>query len=100
MATESVACSTPVPVKLTVCGLLLALSEITSALDLAPVADGVKVTLTVQEVFDASVAPQVVPDWTKSAEFVPLIAVEDIVTTAPVLLMRVTILAALVLPIP
>jgi len=68
--------------------------------DLAPNAAGVKVTLIVQDFCNASVLPQVVADWVKSSGSVPLIAMEDIVTTAPVLLVRVTFLAVLVLLIP
>jgi hypothetical protein len=71
-----------------------------SMADLAPNAVGVKVMLSVQDFFNASVLPQVVADWVKSAGSVPLITVEDIVTTAPVLLVRVTFLAALVLLVP
>jgi hypothetical protein len=71
-----------------------------SVADLTPDAAGVKVTLIVQDSFNKSVVPQVVADSEKSPEFVPLITVEDIVTTAPVLLVSVTFLVALVLSMP
>ncbi len=56
--------------------------------------------LIVQDFFNPSVAPQVVADSEKSPKFGPLIIVEDIVTTAPVLFVTVTFLAPLVLSIP
>jgi len=85
-----------VPDKATVCGLFAALSVMVSMADLAPDAAGVKVMLIVQDLLNPSVLPQVVADCAKSAGSVPLIAVEDIVTTAPVLLLRVTFLVAAV----
>ena len=94
------ACRTPVPESAIVCGLFAALSRRMRAADLAPKAVGVKAMLIVQELFSASELPQVVADWAKSVGSVPLIAIEDIVTTAPVLLVIVTFLAALVLAIP
>jgi len=89
-----------VPDRATVCGLFTALSAIVNVADLVPDAAGVNVILIVQDAFSFSVVPQVVADSVKSAEFVPLIIMEDIVTTAPVLLVRVTFLAALVLLMP
>jgi hypothetical protein len=100
VAADSVTCRTPVPDRATVCGLLTALSVRVRVADLAPKAAGVKAMLIVQDFFNPSVVPQVVADSEKSPEFVPLIAVEDIVTTAPVLLVSVTFWAALVLSIP
>ena len=88
------------PDKATVCGLFTALSVIVNVADLGPDAAGVNVRLIVQDALSFRVAPQVVADSVKSAEFVPLITMEDIVTTAPVLLVRVTFLAALVLLMP
>ena len=49
----------PFPVRLTDCGLLLALSVTLSVADLAPTAPGAKAMLIVQVAFTASVAPQV-----------------------------------------
>ena len=62
----------PVPVKLTVCGLVLALSVKVSEALRVPVADGVNVTLTVQVLLGASVAPvQVSALLAKALAFVP-----------------------------
>ena len=69
----------------------------------AAATDGVKVMLIVQVAFDARLAPHVVADTTKSAAFVPLISVdsvEEMVTAALVLFVKVTTFAALVLPMP
>jgi hypothetical protein len=52
----------PVPDKATFCGLPTALSEILSAAERAPVAVGVKVTLTVQLESAANELPHVVAD--------------------------------------
>jgi hypothetical protein len=60
LAGEAVACSTPVPLKETVCGLLLALSVIVSVPVRLPVAVGVKITLIVQLVPAARDGPHVV----------------------------------------
>jgi hypothetical protein len=50
VVSETVACATPVPVRLTVCGLLLAESVIVSEAVFAPVVAGVKTTLIVHDV--------------------------------------------------
>lgn len=52
----------PVPERLTVCGLVAALSAISSTAARLPFAVGVNVTLTVQLLPAASVVPQVVAD--------------------------------------
>src|SRR5450759_5056793 len=54
IVTEVVAWATPVPVRLTVCGQMLALSAIESVAVMAPVAAGVNVTLIVHEVWALS----------------------------------------------
>jgi hypothetical protein len=54
----------PVPLKVTVCGLLLALSVIVNAPLTVPVAEGVNVTLIVQLPPAAMLAPQLL-DWAK-----------------------------------
>jgi hypothetical protein len=59
VAGETVACTSPVPVRETVCGLLLALSVMVRVPGLLPVALGVKVTLTVQLAPAANDDPQV-----------------------------------------
>lgn len=88
----------PVPVKLTDCGLLLALSAMVSVADLAPTAPGAKTMLTVQDAFTFSVVPHVVADCVKSLGLAPTTVHEMPATTTPVLLFSVTFLAALVLP--
>jgi hypothetical protein len=89
----------PVPLKLTVCGLLEALSvKFSEALRL-PLADGVKVTLTVQVALGITVAPvQVSALLAKSLAFVPPIVTVEIVRLAEPLSVTVTALAALVVP--
>jgi hypothetical protein len=54
----------PVPLKVTVCGLLLALSVIVNVPLTVPVAEGVNVTLIVQPPPAAMLAPQLL-DWAK-----------------------------------
>lgn len=83
---NKVAPAVPVPVRLTVWGLPEALSVIERVPFLVPTAVGVKVTLNVQLVFTASVAPQVVV-LAKS----PLADVLLIVRLAVPLLVRVTV---------
>jgi hypothetical protein len=56
----------PLPLRFEVCGLLLALSFTTNCPVLVPVSDGVKVTLIVQWVLAAKLAPHVVADTEKS----------------------------------
>jgi hypothetical protein len=87
--------SCPVPVNATACGLPLALSvKLNEALRL-PVADGVKVTLTVQVLFGVTVAPvQVSALLAKSPAFVPPTAAVEMVRFAVPLLVTVTVCAA------
>jgi len=89
----------PVPLKLTVCGLLLALSvKLSEALRL-PVADGVNVTLTVQVLLGATAAPvQVSALLAKSLGFVPLIVTAEMLSAALPVLLMVTGCDALVVP--
>ncbi len=88
---------TPVPVKLTVCGLLLALSvKLSEALKLV-VADGVNVTLTVQVLLGVTVAPvQVSALMAKSLGFVPPIMTVEMVRLAVPVLVTVSGWAGLV----
>jgi hypothetical protein len=60
IATEVKVASDPEPVKVTVCGLPVALSLIVSLPDREPVAVGVKTMLTVQAAWAAKEVPQVV----------------------------------------
>jgi hypothetical protein len=81
------AAATPVPVRLTVCGLLEALSvKFSEALRL-PVAEGVKVTLTAQVALRITVAPEQVSSLlAKSLAFVPpIVTVEKIRAVVPLL---------------
>ncbi len=83
----------PVPLRLTVCGLLLALSVMVRTPVRVPVAVGVKVTRIEQFAPGATELPQVLV-WAKS----PLVTMLAIVSGAlPVLVSR-TVLAALVEP--
>jgi hypothetical protein len=59
VAGNAVACNSPVPVRETVCGLLLALSVMVRVPGLEPVAVGVKVTLMVQLDAAATEVPHV-----------------------------------------
>jgi len=93
------AAATPVPVKLTVCGLPLALSvKLSEALRL-PVADGVNVTLTVQVLLGVTVAPvQVSALLAKLLAFVPPIVTVEMLRLPVPLLVTVSAWAALVVP--
>ena len=66
--------SPPVPVRATVCGLPVALSEMVSEPERAPAAVGVKVTVSVQEAFAATLVPQLLV-CEKSPEAVALLIV-------------------------
>jgi hypothetical protein len=89
-----------VPVRLTTCWLIAALSEITSAPWMAPAIDGEKVTLSVQlapaisvEVLVHGVAP-----LPTSLKF-PLVAIEEKVTLLPLMFCTVSVFPALVVPV-
>ena len=88
---------TPVPVKLTICGLALALSvKLSEALKL-PIEDGVNVTLTVQVLLGVTVAPvQLSALMAKSLTFVPLIVTDEMVRLAVPVLVTVSGWAGLV----
>lgn len=85
------------PVRLTVCGLLVALSVKVSVAVSAAAMLGVNVILTVQDACAATLAVQVVADWAKSLAFVPEMAMLVIGTAALVLFVKVIVFAALVL---
>jgi hypothetical protein len=88
--------ASPVPVKLTVCGLLEALSAKFSEALRLPVADGVNVTLTVQALLGATGAPvQASALLAKSLAFVPPIVTVEIVRLAVPVLVTVSVWAAL-----
>lgn len=86
----------PVPVKLTDCGLLVALSVNVKAALLAPVAVGAKATPILQAELAAILDPQVFDVITKSPGFVPVTATVETVMDTPLLLVTVTTLLALV----
>jgi hypothetical protein len=79
----------PVPVKATLCGLLLASSVMVSVPVRAPRAVGVKVTVTAQLAFAASVAAQLLL-CAKS----PLMLIPLMLRLAPAVLLRVTVCVA------
>ncbi len=89
--------ATPVPLRLTVCGLLLALSVKLNTAVRLPTADGVNVTLTVQLLVGVIVWPeQVSAVLVKSAAFVPVIESEVMTRLAPPVLITVSVSAELV----
>jgi len=79
----------PVPLKLTVCGLLLALSVMVRVALREPTAAGVKVTVIVQFPPETTLAPQVFV-WPKSPMFVPVMAMLEMASVAVPVLLRVT----------
>src|SRR5437667_6973514 len=83
----------PLPVRFTVCGLLLASSAMVIVPVRVPVVVGVKVTLIVQFAPAANVAPQVLLCASS-----PLAAMLVMFNSAVPMLLRVTPLGALVLP--
>jgi hypothetical protein len=93
---DSVTGALPVPLRLTVCGLLMALSAKVSVPVAAPSATGVKVTPTVQVAPAAMPVPQVLLETANG----PPAGTEMLVNVSTVLrrLVTVTVFAALVLP--
>ena len=91
---ESVTGALPVPLRLTFCGLLVALSVNVSVPVAAPVAVGVKVTPTAQLAPAAMPVPQVLLATAKG----PLIPTLETAREALWRLVNVTVTAALVLP--
>ena len=88
----------PVPVKLTDCGLFVALSVKVNVAVRLPAVVGVNVTLTVQLAFTASEVPHVSLGIAKSPGSVPPICTLLMVKAALPPLVRVTPCAALVVP--
>jgi hypothetical protein len=89
----------PVPVKATVCGLLEALSGRFSEALRLPVAEGVKVTLTVQVLLGVTVAfVQVSALLVKSPAFLPPIVTVEMIRLAAPVLVTVSTRVALVVP--
>ena len=83
----------PLPLSATVCGLPLALSVMLTLALRVPVAEGVKVTLMVQEAPAATVLGLMghVLVWLKSPALVPLIPIVLMVRAAVPLFLRVTV---------
>jgi len=92
----SLIAATPVPVRVTDCGLLVALSVNVKEALLAPVAVGANATPIVQEELAAMVVPQVLDEIAKSPGLAPVKPTLDTVTATVLLLVTVTIFAALV----
>jgi hypothetical protein len=89
----------PLPERLTVWGLLEALSVNFSEALRLPIADGVNVTLTVQVLLGVTVGPvQVSALLAKSLAFVPPIVTVEKVRLAVPVLVTVTVCGALVTP--
>ncbi len=84
----------PVPVRLTDCGLPVALSVTVTAAVRVPLAAGVKVTLIVQLAPAGTELPQVLV-WAKSLAFVPVIARLEIPKAALPELFTMTVCALL-----
>ena len=95
LAGVNVACTLPVPVRDTLCGLPAALSVMLSAPVRVPTCVGVKVTLILQFLPAAKVLPQVLELTAKS----PVVAMLEMFSTPVPVLDRVTALAAEVFPI-
>lgn len=89
----------PVPLDVTICGLLEALSLILNEALRLPVADGVKATVTVHIPLGIMVAAvQESITLLKSLGFVPPMATVETVRLAVPVLLRVSASAALVVP--
>jgi hypothetical protein len=84
----------PVPVRLEVCGLLLALSATFNFPVLVPVAVGLNTTLMVQLVLAARLAPQVVVETLKS----PVVEITMLESVTLWLFLRVNVFGRLVVP--
>ena len=87
----------PVPERLTVCGLPLALSVMLTEAVRLPLAEGLNVTLIVQLALAATELPHVLV-WTKSLALVPVSARLVMLKAALPVLLRVRVWAALVVP--
>ena len=87
----------PVPERLTVWGLPLALSAMLSAAVRAPLAEGVNITVILQLAPAPTEVPQVLA-WVKSLALAPVTARLVTLKTALPLLVSVTVCAALVVP--
>ena len=91
------AAAVPVPERVTVCGLPLALSATLSVAERVPLAEGVKVTLVVQLPPAATELPQVLV-WAKLLALVPESAMLVMLNAALPPLVSVIVFAVLVEP--
>jgi hypothetical protein len=97
LLTERVTGSSPVPVRVTVCGLLLALSAIESVADAAPTrAPGAKVMLILHEACAPSDVPQVVVEMANALAETPVMVLPERVMAVLLLFVSLTVFAALV----
>jgi hypothetical protein len=88
----------PFPLRLTVCGLFDAPSVMVTVAAYAAAALGENVKLMLHELWPFKLVPQVVADFVKFVGFVPPMLIDEILTAALVLFVRLTLLAALVEP--
>jgi hypothetical protein len=92
----------PVPLSVTVCGLLKSPSTITTFAVSAPATDGVKTTLMVQEAPAAILVPQVFDGEAKSVSAAagepPVTVTLENAIAAPLLFVSVTVCAGVVVP--
>lgn len=91
------AATTPLPVKATVCGLPAALSVMDADAERAPVVDGSKVTLIVQNAPEATGEPQVFV-WLKSEAFAPVRLTLLMLSGTPPVFVTVMFCPVLVVP--
>src|SRR5207302_1122473 len=82
----------PAPLRVTICGLPVALSVMVMAAVRLPAAPGVKLTLMVQLAPAATEVPQV-SVWAKSPVLVPVTAMLETLSAPAPLLVRVTVCA-------
>src|SRR6266853_1538265 len=87
----------PVPLRATLCGLFAASSVMDTAALRRPAAEGVKVTVMVQEAPTASAEPQLLL-CEKSSELAPPTAMLEILSGLPLLLVSVAVLGDVVPP--
>lgn len=96
-AAVGIAAATPVPVRVRVCGEFVAVSVTVTVSVNVPVVCGLKVMVKVQLALAASVEPQVVAVWVKSALLPVRTTLASVAVAVPVLA-TVTVCAALVWP--
>ena len=98
VAGVSLTATVAVPVRLTDCGLLVALSVSVKAALLAPVVLGAKATLIWQEALAGMLDPRVLDEIRKSPGLAPVKPTLETVIAAVLVFLTVTVFAALVAP--